>query len=448
MAYSRDLPNSQNAIFIYDARTGGAPHQVTSGYYNDRSPSFDPDGKYLYFLSGRTFAPSYSDLDNSWAYVNSTNIVVVPLRADVAVAARAAQRRGGRGRRRRPRRSRTWTSTSRISSDASKCSRPLPATTRDSPRSPAACIYRRGVRTGAAQGPTPIVSFELSDREEKTIVDNALGFVTSADGKKLLVRNAQDWFIIDPKPAQKLDKKLATATMSMTVDPSAEWHQMFNDAWRVERDYFYDPGMHGVDWNTMRSRYGKLIDDAVSRWDVSFVLGELIGELNSSHTYVQGGQYETGPRRNIGLLGADFALEGGYFCITKIYDGGEWDSEVRSPLKRPGIKVSEGDYLLAVNGKPLDPTKDVGASFEGSGECGRVDHRERQADARPARARCWSSRSPTSRACATSRGSSRTESASTRRRTAASDTSTSRTPASTGRRSSCGSIARRPTRTA
>jgi tricorn protease len=151
----------------------------------------------------------------------------------------------------------------------------------------------------------------------------------------------------------------------MTVDPSAEWHQMFNDAWRVERDYFYDPGMHGVDWNTMRSRYGKLIDDAVSRWDVSFVLGELIGELNSSHTYVQGGQYENGPRRNIGLLGADFALEGGYFCITKIYDGGEWDSEVRSPLKRPGIKVSEGDYLLAVNGKPLDPTKDVGASFEG-----------------------------------------------------------------------------------
>ena len=367
MAYSRDLPNSQNAIFIYDARTGGAPHQVTSGYYNDRSPSFDPDGKYLYFLSGRTFAPSYSDLDNSWAYVNSTNIVVVPLRADVPSplaprsdeegAAAEAMPTRGQGRRRHR--------LHRLRAARRSASRRRPATTRDSPRSPAACIYRRGVRTGAAQGPTPIVSFELSDREEKTIVDNALGFVTSADGKKLLVRNAQDWFIIDPKPAQKLDKKLATATMSMTVDPSAEWHQMFNDAWRIERDYFYDPGMHGVDWNAMRSRYGKLIDDAVSRWDVSFVLGELIGELNSSHTYVQGGQYENGPRRNIGLLGADFALEGGYFCITKIYDGGEWDSEVRSPLKRPGIKVSEGDYLLAVNGKPLDPTKDVGASFEG-----------------------------------------------------------------------------------
>jgi tricorn protease len=96
----------------------------------------------------------------------------------------------------------------------------------------------------------------------------------------VLVSSAQDFYIIDPRPAQKLDKKLATATMSMTVDPMAEWHQMFNDAWRIERDYFYDPGMHGVDWKAMRTRYGKMIDDAVSRWDVTFVIGELIGELN------------------------------------------------------------------------------------------------------------------------------------------------------------------------
>ena len=309
MAYSRDLPNSQNAIFIYDARNGGAPHQVTSGYYNDRQPSFDPDGKYLYFLSSRTFAPSYSDLDNSWAYVNSTNIVVVPLRADVASP--LAPRSDEEG------------AAAEVSTPAKDCKDvaiDFTAFERRVEVLPAApgnysgltalsgrVLYRRGIRTGAAQGPTPIVSFELSDREEKTIVDNALGFVASADGKKLLVRNAQDWFIVDPKPAQKLDKKLATASMSMTVDPSAEWHQMFNDAWRIERDYFYDPGMHGVDWNGMRSRYGKLIDDAVSRWDVTFVLGELIGELNSSHTYVQGGQFENGPRRNIGLLGADFA---------------------------------------------------------------------------------------------------------------------------------------------
>ncbi len=257
MAYSRDLPNGQNAIFIYDARAGGAPKQVTSGYYNDRAPSFDPDGKYLYFLSGRSFNPSYSDLDNGWAYVNSTNVVVATAAGRRSVAARAPERRGSRrssecadghagregsrheGRRHRLRRLRA---PGRSAAGGAGQLLGLVALS-------GRVLYRRGTRTGAANGPTPIVSFELADREEKTVVDNALGFVTSADGKKLLVRSAQDWYIVDAKPAQKLEKKLNLSSMSMTIDPSAEWHQIFNDAWRVERDYFYDPDMHGVDWN-------------------------------------------------------------------------------------------------------------------------------------------------------------------------------------------------------
>ena len=384
MAYSRDLPNGQNAVFIYDARTGGAPHQVTSGYYDDQSPTFDPDGKYLYFLSGRSFNPSYSDLDNSWAYVNGTNLAVVPLRADVASPlAPKSDEEGGAPERPSAGAARDTTAGATPAAAAPKDAAkdvaidfpdferrlevlPIPAGNYSAPVALSGrVLYRRLARTGGGPGPTPLVEFDLSDRQEKTIVDNATFFAPSADGKKVLVRNAQDWYIVDVKPAQKLEKKLATATMTLTVDPSAEWHQMFNDAWRIERDFFYDPGMHGVDWNGMRTRYGKLIDDAVSRWDVTFVLGELIGELNSSHTYVQGGQFENGPRRNIGLLGADYSLENGAFCITRILDGGEWDNEVRSPLKRPGIRVSEGDFLLAVNGKPLDTSKDVGAAFEG-----------------------------------------------------------------------------------
>ncbi len=209
MAYSRDLANSQNAIFIYDARTGGAPHQVTSGYYNDRSPSFDPDGKYLYFLSGRTFAPSYSDLDNSWAYVNSTNIVVAPLRADVASPLAPRSDEEGAA----PEPAAPVKDVNIDFTDFERRVEVLPAAPGNYAGLTALSgrvLYRRGARTGAAQGPTPIISFELSDREEKTILDNALGFIASADGKKLLVRNAQDWFIVDAKPAQKLDKKLAT----------------------------------------------------------------------------------------------------------------------------------------------------------------------------------------------------------------------------------------------
>jgi tricorn protease len=123
--------------------------------------------------------------------------------------------------------------------------------------------------------------------------------------------------------------------------------------------------MHGVDWNAMRTRYGKLIDDAVTRWDVNFVIGELIAELNSSHTYVSGGDFETPPRRGVGLLGADFTLENGAYRIKKIIDGGPWDSEVRSPLREPGANIREGDYLLAVNGTPIDTKKEIFAALDG-----------------------------------------------------------------------------------
>ncbi|MGH7619879.1 MAG: S41 family peptidase, partial [Gemmatimonadaceae bacterium] len=367
MAYWRDLPNSQSAIYIYDARAGQT-HQVTSGYFADRSPEFDPDGKYLYFLTGRSLTPSYSDLDNTWIYANSTRIAAVPLRPDVPspLAPRNDEEPAAADA--------TPAPSQKIDSTQRKAQETVAAATPGAPR-PAArevnidftnferrvevlppapgnysalaavsgrVLYRRGQRTGAAPGPTPIVAFDLNDRDEKTVVDNAVSFRVSQDGKKLLVATGQDFYIIDARPAQKLEKKLSLAAMTMTIDPVAEWHQMFNDAWRIERDYFYDPAMHGVDWNALRTRYGKLIDDAVSRWDVSFVLGELIGELNSSHTYVQGGQYENGPRVGVGLLGVDYALEGGAYCITKIVDGGPWDSEVRSPLLHTTVK--EGDF--------------------------------------------------------------------------------------------------------
>jgi tricorn protease len=146
----------------------------------------------------------------------------------------------------------------------------------------------------------------------------------------------------------------------------AEWRQIFTDAWRLERDYFYDPGMHGVDWNEMRQRYGKLLDDAVTRWDVNYVLGELIAELNSSHTYRSGGDVEKGPTLGVGYLGCDFSLENGAYRIKHIVKAAAWDSEVRSPLLQPGVtNVHEGDYLLAVNGQPIDVTQDPWAAFQG-----------------------------------------------------------------------------------
>jgi tricorn protease len=140
---------------------------------------------------------------------------------------------------------------------------------------------------------------------------------------------------------------------------------MFRDAWRLERDFFYDPNMHGVDWDGMQRRYGALLDDVVTRWDLNFLLGELIAELNASHAYRGGGDTETADEVGVGLLGADYELHDGAYRIARIVRGAPWDAEVRSPLDEPGLNVREGDYLLAVNGRRLDPAVDPWAAFEG-----------------------------------------------------------------------------------
>ncbi len=191
------------------------------------------------------------------------------------------------------------------------------------------------------------------------------GFQVSADGKKVLVASNGRFGIVDLKPGQKIETPLRTSDLAMTVDPVAEWRQIFNDAWRFNRDMFYDPNMHGVDWEAIREQYGRLLDDAVTRWDVNFVLGEMIAELNASHTYRGGGDEETAESRGVGLLGVDWSLENGAYRIHRIVEGAPFDSEVRSPLRQPGVDVSEGDYLLAVNGTPVDTSRDPWAAFQG-----------------------------------------------------------------------------------
>ena len=158
---------------------------------------------------------------------------------------------------------------------------------------------------------------------------------------------------------------MPTDQMEMTVIPRLEWTQIFNDAWRFERDFFYDPNMHGVNWNAMREQYGKLIDFAITRWDINYIIGELIAELNSSHTYRGGGDVEEAPKRPVGYLGIDWQLNNGAYQIQKIIKGAPWDNEVRSPLDESGIDAKEGDYILAVNGVPMDVNKDPWAAFEG-----------------------------------------------------------------------------------
>ena len=382
LAYTRDLDNLHTAIFLFDTKSGSA-RQVTSGFYNDNQPAFDPDGKYLYYTSDRTFEPVYSDVDNTWIYPNSTRIVAVPLRGDVpsplaarddeepAPAADTGAAHGGAAAAKPAPRDSAAKTPAPVAIDLDGFETrgvilpPAAGNFADLQAVSGKVVFRRPPRTGSADQKTPLMAYDLKDRKEKTILDDANGALVSADGKKVLVRQGRRWAIIDLKADQKIETPLRTAELAMSVDPRAEWRQIFNDVWRFERDYFYDPNMHGVDWNAMRTQYGRLLEDAVTRWDVNFVIGDLISELNSSHTYRGGGDLETAPRRGVGLLGVDWSLENGAYRIKRVLDGAPWDGEVRSPLSASGINVKAGDYVLAVNGVPLDTTQDPWAAFDG-----------------------------------------------------------------------------------
>lgn len=412
IAYAGDKENRNSAIVLYDYKSGKR-HEVTAGFYNDEEPVFDPDGKYLFFRTGRTFGPNYSDLDNSWIYANTRNLAAVPLRKSVPspLAPRndeesdkkkdedkkADEKKDGGN---KPEKSdKSDTEQKPDAKDADKKDdkaadkkdekkdekKPKPVQIdldgfeqrvvilpTKAGRYADLCavsgklIYRWQPRTGSDATASPLDFYDLEKRETKRIIDDVDAVELAADRTKLLVRKDKAYAIIDPKESQKMDKKLVTGGFEAAVDPVAEWKQIFTDAWRLQRDMFYDPGLHGVDWDAMRERYGNLLEDAVTRWDVNYVIGELIAELNSSHTYRSGGDLERAAERGVGYLGCDFVLTNGAYRIAKIIDGAPWDSEVRSPLLRPGItNIQEGDYLLAVNGEPVDTSKDPWAAFQG-----------------------------------------------------------------------------------
>ena len=224
------------------------------------------------------------------------------------------------------------------------------------------------VRQPLGPGEPPAVkSFDVNDekREEKVVAAGAGGFDLSPDGKKLLVARGTAVTIQDAVAGAPAGDAVVMAPMTATADPRAEWKQMFHEAWRLERDYFYDPSMHGVDWPAVRARYEKMLGDAASREDVGYIISEMISELNVGHAYYSGPESEVTPSVPVGLLGADFELANGAYRVARIYEGGPWDSDARGPLSQPGVDVKAGDYLLAVNGVPVETDRDVYAAFQG-----------------------------------------------------------------------------------
>lgn len=396
MAYSRGSDNRNQVIFLYDAKAY-VKHQVTSSYYSTMQPAFDPEGNYLYVLTNRNFNPAYSDFDESFVYPNATLLAAISLRKDVAspLAPRndaveiKEEKENGNGedkdkdKKKNKKKDKDKGEHDEGDDDQEEKSVEidldgfenrmviLPEKAGNYNNVQAVkgkVVYHKFPNTGSGENNGASVKyFDLEERESKTIISGVFAYLISADGNKMLVGKGNTMAIIDVKPDQKMDKPLRTGEMKMTVMPKEEWKQIYRDAWRLERDFFYDKGMHGVDWDELYVRYGKLIDDAATRWDVNFAIGELIGELNTSHSYRGGGDAENGKRVNVGYLGVDYELSEGKYKIKKILKGASWDIEAKSPLDMPGVEAKEGDYILAVNGISLDAKKEPYAALEGLG---------------------------------------------------------------------------------
>ncbi len=394
-------------------RATGAITDVTSGMFGAGSPTFDRKGEFLYFVASMDYsAPQYDDEGMTFVYADTERLHMLPLRADVASPFLAKSDEE------------TWDDESAANEDKPEeegaaeesaeedgdddaqdddgadddddadegddaeeddedeqedeaplvidldgfAERAILLPLARGPFGPfavaedGALLYVR--RSDDGPGTIHRYDAHADEPKEETVIEGANTFWLAADGKTLLapVKGAPTLL---PAKADAKGEPVVTADMVAQIDPRAEWSQLFDDAWRRLRDFFYDPNMHGVDWDRMREHYGAMVADASSRADVGWAIRELLGELNVGHAYYSPGEADEQPATNVGLLGVDFALVDGAYQIARIYGGAAWDTDARGPLSQPGLDVHEGDFIHAVNGVALDTTRDPWAAFIG-----------------------------------------------------------------------------------
>jgi len=381
MAFTQGLENANNAIFLYDVENE-RPYQATCGFYEDFYPEFSTDGKYLFYLTNRSLSAAYSDMgDGTWIYPNATRVASLSLAKDAPSLLQAKNDELKKEEKEPEKKDeKAAKEEKKPEKDASEVTVKVdveslearlvilpPKAGRIAGLAPfqGKLVYLRFPNTGSGERSASLIYYDLEKREEETIISDVEDAVVTADGKAILVQSGGRYGIIKPEPRQKIEKPIPTDGLVMSLVPREEWRQIFLDTWRRHRDLFYDPNMHHVDWKAMRDRYGALIEDARTRWDVTNIQSNLAAELSAGHTYTLGGDTERVIPRDNGFLGIDWELKDDLYRIKRIVTPAAWDTEVRSPFDRPGVDVRTGDHILAVNGQELDPRKDPCAAFEG-----------------------------------------------------------------------------------
>jgi tricorn protease len=377
LAYTKQGDNRIDAIYIY--KLGDASiHQVTPGFTDDFEPTFDPDGKYLYFLSQRNFNPIMSAYESQFVNDAITNLFLIVLSSDEQSPFAPKSDEAGMV----EEKSETKTDDAKKKEEKKKeavtvridfegiferqVAFDLPAGSYGSLAAiPGAVFYAsrpiHGLEGKVGREETVLHKYDMKEQKDYEFATGINQYTIAAEGDNVLLKKGDTYHITSTsgKKAELDETKLDLSHIEMRVDRTAEYRQMFDEVWRMERDFFYDENMHGVDWNKMYKKYSVLLPYVAHRFDLTYVIGEMIGELSCSHTYVGGGDKPDIPSSKVGLLGVDFEVDrqSNRIRIARILDGENWDDALRSPLLEPGIDVNEGDYLLAIDGAQI--TADV-----------------------------------------------------------------------------------------
>ena len=396
IAYGRPEENGLPRVYLYSLATKQQT-PVTDNWYGAGEPVFSDDGKYLLLSSARDFKPSFGEEEFANVYRDMQRVYLVTLAKETEnplgprsdEVGKAEQKREKekakeaeekkpeakpgekKPEEKKPEVPPKKTVVVKIDTDGIRDRiaglEITPGNYRNIRMVEDRIFYLRrtsGDDVGEEDdegfgNPEPkshLCAYSLEDRKE-TVLGDVNNYQITFDGKRMLVKAKKDYAVID-LPKDKLETKdheMKIEGLDMQLDRHAEWNQIYFECWRHMRDFFFSPTMNGVDWKAMRDKYAALVPFVNHRNDLTYLLGELIGELNSGHTYVGGGERPDTPRIKLGLLGAEFSRDAATsaYRIDRILPGENWDKHTRSPLTAIGVNVKPGDYILAINGTPV-----------------------------------------------------------------------------------------------
>jgi len=358
VAFGRQEVNTLGKVHLYSIDSGKST-EVTDGWYGSGTPAFSSDGKYLFFVSSRDFNPTYSQTEWNHSYSNMSRIYFVTL-----AKATPNPLQPKLDDEPEPKKDEKKEDNKDVKVDLDGLAGrivvlPGAAGNYSGITSVGNALYY--FRT-AAGSPRQFYVFDLGTRKE-TALGTVSGYEISADGKKMLVSKDGKYGIIDlPKTGTiAIGEPLNLSGLEVSLDRRAEWKQMFHECWRQMRDFFYDPTLHGVDWVAVRKKYEPLVEHVAHRADLTYIIGEMISELNAGHAYIGGGELPEVRKVKQGLLGAEYRRdpETGFFQITRILPGENWDAKRRSPLTEVGVNVNVNDWIVTINGRPTSEVKNI-----------------------------------------------------------------------------------------